>query len=184
MSKANVETLEKILEENHWNRREDLFNPDYPTLHSNGILWMPRYDPNGDFFNEHGLIIRSYGYNRVQWVRISKKIFKNKNVYKDWKDNLDKEKAVLDKGIRDASRVLSKKKRKRKHSSAAEAKRTIEELTAKRKKMLSGHPDIRLFKDKLYYMCYAVSLDEIMNTAQNNNLIDTIIFNMDQINAS
>jgi hypothetical protein len=158
-------------------------------------LWMPPFGNGYNFFHDFGLIFgTNHRYNAppFRWVRVQKKIFKNDNVYKLWLQRDADKLSEINKLISVETKKLRKayvkkhklKGTKAKYNSLYDSSAKLQALEVQRNECMGNNPDVVLKSGKVYYACYYVEPEEVLDNGTNDALINTIIFNLEKFNAS
>lgn len=150
-----------------------------------------------EFFNEHGIIIantKSYYWHKlfeINWVRIEKRIFRNHEAYREWADRythkITEVRKAHEKALRNVRNLNGKRKKKNHHKAIGrreKAEKKAAEVSKALDSILAQSPNFILHSDKLYYICYEIEPDEVLNNTKNSALVDTILFNMEKFNES
>jgi len=186
MLNEQIIKISNLLKENGWNMIKD----EKGFASSYSLLWLPPFDfsnEDSDFFFDYGLVTNPYSaYNKVQWVMVSKKIFRSLESYQSWRSRGFKQRLDLSKEVRAIDRKIKKLSKTKKKA----GKNKLEILKLEKEKSLTWErvdrsklvPDIdHCFSfGQIYYLCENVDYNEVFNSAKNNKLIETVLFNLDK----
>lgn len=186
MKRKDPQKLIDFLKEEGWERKD----AKRPGRHSwtSAKLWMPPFGQGYDFFSDFGIVFGGgYGYNTpaFKWVRVQKKIFRNNQAYQSWLNRSSKELAEVQTEIRKEEnrliRAYKKKHKVKKCSSKHDGSDKLDELTKRYAELQNANPDIVLHSHKVYYLCYDVEIEEVMDKGKNSALLNSIIFNLEKL---
>jgi len=159
--------------------------------YSDKKLWMPPFVEGCNFFSDFGIIFGFFGFRDppYKWVRVKKKIFKNNEAYRSWESTItesvrEKSEQIIKEKNKLKKKYVAKHKlkdRRAKYNYEFEPSEKLEKLTKELEEFEGGCPDVVLHSHKVYYLCYYVDIEEVMNNAENSALLDTIIFNLEKL---